>query len=231
MLRFLTFLSALFFASAAAATTLWVDAPKDGYLNLRSGPSTRHEVVRQMPHGTRVEVLKTPGDWYRVRHASGAKGWAHSKFLSAQKATGHDRGRRYGDQRDHPRYDGHKTQDYWIHAPGYSGLNLRNGPGTGFPVLLTMQQGEKVVGLGRQGGWVLLRHKSGKVGWAHADYLVDKNPRRKGGFDDRYPDRGGVRKVGRIADAIDICAQRPQHRLRRCMYRQLDLGGHPARNW
>lgn len=332
MLRLIVFLSAFFLASAAAASTLWVNAPRDGYLNLRQGPSVQYHVLGKMPHGTKVTVLKAPGKWIKVRHASGHIGWAHSgflshhkpamghgtdhgagkgqpfwvdaprhgqlnlrtgpgrhyhviakiphgartrviqkqdgwyklrfdgktgwansRFLSAQKITAHDQGQPYwidmprlgwlplrtgpgrgyhmidkmphgsqarviykqdgwyklrfggqtgwansrflsahkvsglgykgGYDRDHdngftsapiPNPTG---QTYWVYAPGFDGLNLRAGPGTGHSVLFTMQPRDKVVKLGRQGKWIHLRHQSsGKTGWAHGDYLVKQDP-------------------------------------------------------
>ncbi|SMX43507.1 SH3 domain-containing protein [Maliponia aquimaris] len=185
MLRLLTFLSALFLASAAAATTLWVDAPRDGYLNLRTGPSTHYHVIGKMPHGSKVEVLHTPGKWYKVRHQSGTVGWAHSAFLSSHPVRqGHDRDHGYHGQPYKPphgapggHYGGQPTgPEYWVHAPGYSGLNLREGPGSQYRVVITMGQRDKVIELGRQGSWILVRHASGRVGWAHGNYLVRKDP-------------------------------------------------------
>lgn len=188
MLRLLTFLSALFLATAAAATTLWVDAPRDGFLNLRTGPSTSYYVLGQMPHGSKVKVLATPGKWYKVRHESGTVGWAHSAFLSSHPVPplhdphyggkpGYDHGKP-GHPHGKPGHDyGQPTgAEYWVHAPGYSGLNLRHGPGGQYPVVMTMAQGDRVVELGRQGIWLLVRHESGRVGWAHGDYLVHRYP-------------------------------------------------------
>lgn len=166
MTRFLAFLAALLLAGAASAAQLFVNAPNDGFLNLRSGPSTGYEVLHQMRHGSQVEVLSSPGRWYRIRHESGHVGWASSSYLS-QRA----------ELKDRPRQDQIQAQRLYVNAPGYSGLNLRDGPGTGHAVLTTMQQGSWVELLGRQGEWRLLRHESGRVGWAHSGYLSDTQPR------------------------------------------------------
>lgn len=181
MLRLLTFLSALFLATAAAATTLWVDAPRDGFLNLRTGPSTSYHVLGKMPHGSKVKVLATPGKWYKVRHDSGTVGWAHSAFLSAHPVPPRHDPHYGGKPGNHPGKPDHgygqpSGPDYFVHAPGYSGLNLRHGPGGQYPVVMTMAQRDRVVELGRQGIWILVRHESGRVGWAHGDYLVRRDP-------------------------------------------------------
>ena len=104
MLRFLALvLAALLLTGAAHATqTAYVDAPGDGYLNLRSGPSTRYRVIEAMPHGSRLTVYRQDGRWAEVHHQSGATGWAHTGYLSPEPVLrrqrdvgcdhGHDRG-------------------------------------------------------------------------------------------------------------------------------------------
>lgn len=251
MLRLLTFLSALFLASAAAATTLWVDAPRDGFLNLRTGPSTHYHVVGKMPHGSKVEVLHAPGKWYKVRHVSGAVGWAHSAFLSSRPTKpGHGYGHGFhGKPGGHPHgkpgghdYGTPAGPDLWVHAPGYSGLNLREGPGSHYRVLMTMAQRDKVTELGRQGSWILVRHASGRIGWAHGDYLVRRDPgctRGHGTGNSWDRDRNGHRDDhganGRwdgdtghpdsrkrdMKDAVHACAGQYGEMFNRCMLRAL----------
>ncbi|QRF65942.1 SH3 domain-containing protein [Ponticoccus alexandrii] len=184
MLRLMTFFSVLVLAGAAHATTLFVNTPRDGYLNLRSGPSTSYGVQYQMPHGTEVEILRKQGDWAQLRHETGRTGWAASRYLTT---WAEEQPRRPG------REPGADTTDQlpalYVDAPGYGGLNLRSGPGTGNAVLLTMAQGDRVEELGRTGDWRLLRLSSGKVGWAHGGYLSTEKPRERqpnrtaGGFD------------------------------------------------
>ncbi|MBV7397034.1 SH3 domain-containing protein [Mameliella sediminis] len=311
MLRLLTFLSALFLATAAAASTLWVDAPRDGYLNLRSGPSTQHHVISRMPHGSKVELLRAPGKWVKVRDRSGSVGWAHSRFLSNQKPKkghgGHaddqrkgtlywvDAPRRgyaylrngpsrndrvidtmnhgdklrvyaqegdwyrvtyrgkhgwvnnrvlsrnqvnkgYGHDRTPDYGDKHAGTTYWVHAPGYGGLNMRSGPGTSYPVVMTMKQRDKVTELGRKGKWILLRHGSGHTGWAHGDYLTTRKPApvSHNGTDysddrDHWRDRDGDRRrdhhreptYNSFGDAIAACAGRSGQDLQFCVLNNL----------
>ncbi len=165
MLRLLTFLSAIFLASAAAATTLWVDAPRDGYLNLRSGPSVQYNVLGQMPHGSKVNLLQAPGEWVKVRHVSGLVGWAHGGFLSQQQpAAGYDR-----DHGGHVR-DG---KPYWINAPRHGFLNLRAGPSTHDHVIEKLPHGSQVRVIRKHGKWFQLRI-DGLVGWAHSGFLSEQ---------------------------------------------------------
>ena len=164
MLRLLTFLSAIFLASAAAATTLWVDSPRDGYLNLRSGPSVQYHVLGQMPHGSTVKLLDAPGKWVKVRHVSGLIGWANGNYLSQQHpAKGYDRD-----------YSGHvgKGQPFWVNAPKFGFLNLRAGPSRHDPVIDKLAHGSKVRVMRKHGKWSKLR-VDGLVGWAHSGFLSE----------------------------------------------------------
>lgn len=185
MLRILTFLTALFFAGAAAASTAYVDAPKDGYLNLRTGPSTGYRVIEQMPHRSRVEVIRRPGRWVKLRSSTGRVGWAHGSWLSEHRPgkpnTGHHGGNPHG-----------PSQGTWyVDAPNYNGLNLRTGPGTGYKVARLMRNGDRVELLGRKGSWWLLRHQSGAVGYAHSGYLSKQKPRRGYGQGNGYGNNHG----------------------------------------
>lgn len=178
MLRLLTFLSFLLLAGAAQATQLFVNAPKDGYLNLRAGPSTAYEVQYQMPHGTEVEILRKEDGWARIRHESGRTGWASSRYLTT---WAEEQPRRPG------REPGQQTSDvpqgdlpvFFVDAPSHGGLNLRNGPGTGNSVLTVMAHGDRVEELGSRGDWRLLRAPGGQIGWAHGGYLSTDKPRKR----------------------------------------------------
>lgn len=50
-------------------------------LNLRQGPGTEHEVLRELDRGEEVTVLKREGAWIRVRTSSGKRGWVHSGYV------------------------------------------------------------------------------------------------------------------------------------------------------
>ncbi|SDZ38084.1 N-acetylmuramoyl-L-alanine amidase [Jannaschia faecimaris] len=65
-----------------ATGLLFVAHSDDGYLNLRGGPGTNHEIVRRMYPGDRLEALDRRGRWVQVRHVSGAVGWAYDAYLT-----------------------------------------------------------------------------------------------------------------------------------------------------
>lgn len=200
MTRLIALFIAFFTASQAAALQAWVNAPEDGFLNLRTGPATSYEVVREMPHGSLVTVLED-GNWFRVRDAYGNTGFAAARYLSAteprprrtddaniasrgdhslysgeiDRGAGAYQGRdgtryRNGDRR-HADVPLDRLPQLYINAPQAGALNLRDGPGTGFPVIDTMTQGSSVRVLDDSQTWYLIRHEDGQTGYAHSKYL------------------------------------------------------------
>ena len=201
MLRLLTFLTAILLTSAAAATTLYVDAPKDGYLNLRYGPSTAYNVIKKMPHGSKVHVIATPGKWYKVQDSYGATGWAHRNWLTHYPV------------KPWPKTPKLPQDVYIVDAPKHGALNLRAGPGTSFYVITKMYHGSKVKVLGASGKWRLVEHESGHTGWAHSGYLTKKKyfiqPHT-------HPKVYGYSSKN-IATATRLCQSAPAHTLETCL--------------
>ena len=69
------------FLARTGPKRLSVFSAHDGYLNLRQGPGTSHPILMRMNNGESVEVLASSGAWRKVRHPSGAVGWAHGRYL------------------------------------------------------------------------------------------------------------------------------------------------------
>ncbi|CUH40268.1 SH3 domain-containing protein [Jannaschia seosinensis] len=149
-MRFL--LPALLLATGAAAQDLYVADSDEGYLNLRGGPGTHHDIVRRLEPGDRVSVEEEMGRWARVRLPSGERGWASLDYLEQGSAPSGDA--------------------LFVSTTGAGWLNLRSGPGTQFEVLRRMYPGDRLVSLERQGDWLRIRHVSGATGWAHRDYVT-----------------------------------------------------------
>jgi uncharacterized protein YgiM (DUF1202 family) len=150
MRKFLAALALTLAAGAASAETRVVDTPRDGSLNLRTGPGTDFAIIVRMDHGDRVAVLERQGSWARVRHEDGFNGWASLNFLRPAGAA--------GTLAVVPTNDG--------------ALNLRTGPGTEFDVIRRLSTGERVRVLETVGNWHRVRHPSGDEGWASARYLA-----------------------------------------------------------
>ena len=54
--------------------------------------------------------------------------------------------------------------------------NVREGPGTNFRVVFTVEQGTPVVGHSHVGEWVRIRDDSGRAGWVHLSLVGRRTP-------------------------------------------------------
>ncbi len=77
-----TAFGATFGAGTARADVLIINAPRDGFLSLRTGPGSGFDIIIEMPNGTEVHTLEWSGSWVRVRHVSGHTGWCSSDYLA-----------------------------------------------------------------------------------------------------------------------------------------------------
>lgn len=123
-------------------------------LNLRTGPATSFAVLAVMPGGTTVTVVSGPSSgWYQVTY-QGQTGWASGQYLTVTP----------GSEPQEPTGTGTATV--------LQGLNLREGPGTTYTVLLVMPSGAAVTVVSNPGGgWVQVSYQ-GTTGWASAQYLA-----------------------------------------------------------
>ncbi len=58
-----------------------VDATKEKYLSLRSGPGSGFEELARMRENTGLVVTGTKGGWFEVRVSNGMRGWAFGKYV------------------------------------------------------------------------------------------------------------------------------------------------------
>jgi SH3 domain protein len=58
-------------------------------IQMRSGKSLQHRILRMLPSGTRLEVLETDAEagWSRVRTPGGKEGWVLTRFLMDNAAA------------------------------------------------------------------------------------------------------------------------------------------------
>ena len=137
------------------ASPLWSPATTTADLNLRSGPGTGYEVLAVMPAGTRVDALldEAQGDYVRVRYGE-LEGWATAAYLAI----------------------GNGGDDPNAGTPGSAtvtaDLNLREGPGTGYRVVLVIPAGSVVTVTGEgENGFVPVAYQ-GIYGWVSEYYLI-----------------------------------------------------------
>lgn len=124
-----------------------------GNLNMRTGPGTSYPVILVIPKGAEVGVLDTSGSWYKVSYG-GKTGYASSSYLTASPSA--------PSQEGSIRYT---TAD----------LNLRTGPSTAYPIIVSMPKGSQVTILDTKNAWPRVRYGT-KEGYASPSYLSTSLP-------------------------------------------------------
>lgn len=120
-------------------------------VNLRTGPSTAHQVLRVVASGVPVQISSTVQNGYRYVVHNGLAGWIADQYLAS------------GVPGDGP-YDPSV-------ATTTSALNLRAEPSLRARVLLVMPSGARVRMLGGGSGQFAKVEYNGTVGWAAYAYL------------------------------------------------------------
>ena len=139
----------------AGASPLWSPATTTADLNLRAGLGTGYQVLAVMPAGSRVDALldEAHGDFVRVRYG-GMEGWAAAAYLAV------------GNGSDDP------GGEQPAAATVTDDLNLREGPGPQYRVVLVIPAGSTVTVTDEgENGYVPVAYQ-GTYGWVSEYYLV-----------------------------------------------------------
>lgn len=111
--------------------------------NVRSGPSTDHEILWTVGKYYPVDTIKRSGKWYKIRDFEGDRGWIYRSLLKKVPAVIVKR----------------------------RIVNVRKGPGTKFKILFRAEKGVTFRLLKRKGKWLKVRHEDGEVGWIHRNLV------------------------------------------------------------
>ena len=123
-------------------------------VNLRSGPSTSHQVLRVLAQGTLVERSDTVQNGFRYVIFYGQAGWIYDAYL---KPTTDGPG---GEEPYDPNY-----------ATTTAALNLRAEPSLSARILTVMPSGTRVRILGDHANGFSKVSYNGLIGWAYTAYL------------------------------------------------------------
>ena len=113
-------------------------------LNMRSGPGTKYAIVGQLPYGSGCTLIKSSGNWRKVKAFNGKVGWVSRNYLVRKKSA--------------------------RVATNGSNLNVRSGPGTYAYILGSLKNGTKVTIKYTNGHWAYIT--AGKLsGYVSMNYL------------------------------------------------------------
>ncbi|MGX4599167.1 SH3 domain-containing protein [Faecalimicrobium sp. JNUCC 81] len=120
-------------------------------LNVRSGVGTNHSVIFTIKKGDQVEIKETSNGWYKIKTNSGQEGWSSSEYISTSQISSQESST--GNKK--------KTTDR---------VNLRNGAGTSYRVITTLNKGEVLEVISESNGWTKVKH-DGRLGYISSQYL------------------------------------------------------------
>jgi uncharacterized protein YraI len=142
----------------------------DGRLNLRRGPGTSYAVISVMPNGASVELMGSArSGFYPVRY-NGTKGWASADYLRTGGAA-----EQPDPEEETPSGTGSVSVGNTVTDTKVTtaALNLRQGPGSSYGVVIVLPPGTQVDIMGSANGSYLPVRWAGRTGWAHGDWLTD----------------------------------------------------------
>lgn len=129
------------FSTVTVMAAEFVSVVKDG-VNLRSGPTTKNEVLFELPAGYPLKVLARQGDWLKVSDFEEDKGWVYNQLVSETP------------------YVIVKVQE----------CNVRSGPGTGYNKVGSVAREVILKKVDSQGDWIKVTHPK-ITGWVYANLV------------------------------------------------------------
>mgnify|MGYP001823259826 CR=1 FL=1 len=128
--------------AAGAEAAEFMSVLKDG-VNLRSGPSTDHEILFELPAGYPLKVLAREKKWIKVSDYENDKGWIYASLVSATP------------------YVIVKT------AEG----NVRSGPGTNYDKIGKVVRDVILKKVKTDGDWFKVEHRELTGGWIYRNLV------------------------------------------------------------
>ncbi|MCI5150697.1 MAG: peptide-binding protein [Candidatus Electrothrix sp. MAN1_4] len=123
----------------------YVSVVKDG-VNLRSGPTTSHEILFQLPAGYPLKVLERVPKWIKVSDYENDKGWIYAGLVS-------------------------KTPYVIVQVDEG---NVRSGPGTNHDKIGKVVRDVLLKKIGTEGNWFQVRHPE-LTGWIYRNLVWPKD--------------------------------------------------------
>lgn len=141
--RVMVILAAVFLlALPASAAAEYVSVQREK-VNIRSGPSTEHEILWEIFRGFPLQVTERRGEWLRVVDFEGDKGWIYTPLVNKDKRM----------------------------IVRVNNGNMRVGPGTNYEVMATVRYGVIFEPVERRREWIKVQHADGTTGWISEQLL------------------------------------------------------------
>ncbi|MFD2414644.1 N-acetylmuramoyl-L-alanine amidase [Paenibacillus rhizoplanae] len=188
-------------SSTAYAATSYTAKVYASSLNVRSEPAASAAVTGTLAAGATVTVTEEQHGWLKVR-AGSVSGWVAGYYLKRTSGS--------SSTSTSSSSTGSKAAVKTTAASSgtavvtASSLRIRSGPGTGYEVVGSLQSGNKVTLLLRQGEWSRVRAAGGTVGWVSSGYLSGGTVRSASTISSNSQTPSVVRKSGSIRGKLII---------------------------
>jgi N-acetylmuramoyl-L-alanine amidase len=133
-------------SGAALAETTKTGVVTEDSVNFRSSPDTSAKILDQLNKGTKVSILASEGDWFKVSY-NDASGWINDQFLTV---------------RDEKTAVGAVTEN---------NVNVRSKPNTSSEIMTKLDKGAKVDIYEHSGDWYRVSIGEERYGWINGDYV------------------------------------------------------------
>lgn len=128
-------------------------------VNFRSSPDTSAKILDQLTKGTKVSILGSEGDWYKVS-CNDASGWINDQYLTV------------------------RDEKLAVGAVTENNVNVRNKPNTSSEVLTKLDKGTKADIYEHSGDWYRISIGEGRYGWVNCAYVKVDGDKTSRGFTD-----------------------------------------------
>ena len=135
-------------------------------LNLRSGSSTSNKILLTIPKGQEVKMISQNGSWSKVSY-KGKEGYVSNKYLKFNSTVD---AKPENPKPEKPSPQPGKPSETVKNFKTSENLNLRQGSGTNYKIILTIPKGKDVIEISREGFWSKVSY-NGKIGYSSNKYL------------------------------------------------------------
>ncbi|MEK3900810.1 N-acetylmuramoyl-L-alanine amidase [Paenibacillus sp. FSL R7-0179] len=192
-------------SSTAYAATAYTAKVYASSLNVRSEPAASAAVTGSLAAGATVTVTEEQHGWLKVR-AGSVSGWVAGYYLKRTSGSSSTSASSSSTASKASAKVAVKTTSAssGTAVVTASSLRIRSGPGTGYEVVGSLQSGNKVTLLLRQGEWARVRTAGGTVGWVSSGYLSGGTVRSASTVSSNSQAQSVVRKSGSIRGKLII---------------------------
>ena len=145
--------------SAAVAESTKTATVKGGWLRMRASASFSAETIASYNTGTRLTVLGSYGDWYKVQAPDGLVGYMYGSYLTVSGGSSSSSGSGAA-----------SGATATVTSANGKSVNLREGPGTDYEVIGTYSVGATATILSAGGTWHYIRIGK-QTGYMMASFL------------------------------------------------------------